>query len=192
MGIRMRLTALTAWSALAVFSAHYLAYRFAYGDPHARAHALAASGHGWVSSLLPLLVMMAVVSLVATALTARVASRKFSASFGSFACFAAAAGGFLLLELVERFVHHGSLSGLTHHFTSPASFAPIVVGLLLLAFLVPAFRLAVRLVERLASPRRRLPVVPLPVGTLALTHFVPLSPVAPAAPRAPPACLTRV
>lgn len=190
--MRMRLTAMVAWSALAVFAAHDLAYRFAYSDAHARAHALAASGHGWVSSLLPLLAMMAVVALAATTLTARVASRKLSASFGSLAFFAASAGGFLLLEMVERFVHLGSLSGLAHHFTSPASFTPIVVALLLLAFLVPAFRLAVRLVERLASPRRRLPTLSLPVGTLALTHFVPLSTVSPAAPRAPPTSLARV
>jgi len=188
----MRLTAMVAWSALAVFAAHDLAYRFAYGDAHAREHALAATGHGWVSSLIPLLVMMSVVALAATTLTARVASRKLSASFGSLAFFATSAGGFLLLELVERFMHMGSLSHLAHHFISPASFAPIVVGLLLLGFLVPAFRLAVRLVERLASPRRRLPAVSLPVGTLALTHFVPFSPFSPAAPRAPPTCLTRV
>lgn len=190
--MRTRLTAMVAWSALAVFAAHDLAYRFAYGDAHARAHALAASGHGWVSSLLPLFAMMAVVAVAATTLTARVASKKLSASFGSFAFFATAAGGFLLLEVVERFVHLGSFSAFVHHFATPASFAPIVFALLLLAFLVPAFRLAVRLVERLASPRRRLPVLALPLCVAPLTCFVAPLTITPAAPRAPPTRFARV
>lgn len=192
MSMRIRLTAMVAWSALAVFAAHDLAYRFAYGDAHARAHALAASGHGWVSSLLPLLAMMALVAGAATTLTARVASRKLSASFGSFAFFASAACGFLLLEAVERFVHLGSFSAFAHHFSTPASFTPILVALLFLAFLVPAFRLAVRLVERLASPRRRLPALSLPLCVAPLTYFVPQPTTALAAPRAPPTRFARV
>lgn len=190
--MRTRLTAMVAWSAIAVLVAHDLAYRFAYGDAHARAHALAASGHGWAASLFPILAMMALVAVSATVLTARVASRRLSASFGSFAFFAAASCGFLVLEAVERFVHLGSFSAFLHHFATPASFAPIVVALLLLAFLVPAFRLAVRLVERLAAPRRRLPALALPVCVAPLTHVIPQSSITPAAPRAPPIRFARV
>jgi len=189
--MRMRLAALSAWSGLAVLVAHDMAYRFVHVDSHARAHALEASGHAWYAVLAPGLAMLLLTAFFSTFLASRVSSRRVSDSLASRLLFVASAASFLGIELIERIVHIGSLSGAAHNIFSLAGVAPFLVGLALLSLLVPAFRVAARFVERLAAGRQSLAPALLPPEPrrVSLVPYVTVH--SPSSPRAPPRLSTQ-
>jgi hypothetical protein len=184
--MRLRLTALAAWSGVAVLLAHDLGYRFTYADAHARMHALEATGHGWYATLLPALVLTALVAVLSTAQAAKVAAHRVSRAGAASRMWLTAVMGFVAIEFVERWVHLGSFSEVVHNVSSLAGAVPILVAVALLALLVPAFMLLVRVVEHFASSRTRLASARLPIIFSALSVFHGFSPAKTSPPRAPP------
>lgn len=184
--MRLRFVALAAWSGVAVLFAHDLGYRFTYADAHARMHALEATGHGWYASLLPVLALTSLVALLSTVQASKVAAHKVSRAGAASRMWLSAVVGFVAIEFVERWVHLGSFSEVVHNVSSLAGAAPILVAVALLALLVPAFMLLVRVVEHFAASRSRLDPARLPIVFSPLSVFHGFSPVKTSSPRAPP------
>jgi hypothetical protein len=136
---------LAAWTALCVLATHQIAYFLSYGDAHARAHALEASGHSWYALLLPALLLGAVLAVVSTWFE----SRKRTAA-RSLPLYATSVAGFLLLEFVERFQHLGSLDAVLHNLLHGAGYVPVLLGVVLLLVIVPIARYTRAVIERIA------------------------------------------
>lgn len=111
---------------MGLLAGHSLGYRWAVGDPHARAHLLEESGHSYFAYL-PLVLAIGL-TLVAAALVSRVRAAVLrepeSASppwlFGLLAPIA-----FLAQELLERLIHAG------HVHPSALMEPPVLIGLAL-------------------------------------------------------------
>lgn len=125
------------WAAAGVFVGHDIAYRLVYPDAHQRAHALTGSGHGWLSVLLPLTVLFGAGAVASTIIRAwsssneghhyrRVRPLAIQSAFQLLT--------FLLLEVGERLVHAGSLSGLQHELSDHGGWKLLAIGALVQLF----------------------------------------------------------
>lgn len=164
--MRIRTSIAGAWAGLAVLVSHLFGYALAYRDPATRTHVLHDTGHGWTSMLWPLLVVSALAAFGASFLNRYPStSRRASASL-----FALAASTFVLVEVLERAVHEGSLAaGLAN---LAASWFPVAVGLLVLAALSPLLVRVRRIVEAFAARRRAVAPASAAVHAPALSQIV--------------------
>jgi len=186
--MKLRTLAAASWSALAVLLAHFLSYRLAYSDPHARLHALEGSGHSWYALLLPALALFTLSALAGTYVSARRMDRRFSA----LGLYGLSALGFLAIEFIERFMHLGTLAGVWHNVASPAGVLPLVIALLLLLPIIPLFCIAARALAVLARRTPPRPQVTPARFQLVSTRYVSQVFSALAPPRGPPCSLARV
>lgn len=177
--MKLRALATAAWTALCVLVAHQAAYVLAFGDAHARQHALEGSGHSWYGMLLPALALGAVVATIAALAEGRRA--KMSAP----SLYLPAAVLFLSLEFVERFAHLGSLDAVVHNVASVRGALPIVLGIVLLGLLVPIARWARRTLAALTT-RHVVPPVRARFAAVWEDLVAPSRPGTSTAPRGPP------
>ncbi len=150
----MRVRALTtaAWITGAVLLAHLAAYRISYADPHARAHALASSGHGW-TGILPVFVtaglLGGVLGTIVTALRAR-STRRTGALAETLTLGVGGSLLYALIEIGERFAHHGNFDAVVHDLTG-GGYIPVLVGVAFLLVTAPLFVLVRRSIAALAT-----------------------------------------
>lgn len=150
----MRARALTtaAWVSVSVLVGHLAAYRLTYDDPHARAHALAASGHGWTGYLPMLLaaaVLGAILGTVSTAIRER-AGRERSRVRELLVLGVGGTLAYSLVEIGERLMHHGSVDGVLHDL-SGGGYTTLLVGVLFVLATAPLLLLARRSIEALVA-----------------------------------------
>lgn len=159
----MRVRALTtaAWTGIAVLVGHLAAYRITYADPHERAHALAASGHGWAGHLPALLATMVLGAALGT-LVETIAERRNGNGKPRrrvHELLALAGGGtatYVLVETGERLLHHGNLANALHDLAN-GGHVPLLVGVLFIVTTAPLFLIARRGLEALAGDAAPLP-----------------------------------
>jgi len=147
--MRLRRIASALWIGVATIVAHQAAYRLSYSDPHARAHALEASGHGWTAYLLPVLAAAILGATLTSVVDARRRRGGNARSTGTLAAGGVAA--FLAVELTERLLHTGSVTETLHNLSGISGILPLVVGALFVTATAPLFALARRAIEALAT-----------------------------------------
>jgi hypothetical protein len=127
--------------------AHWLAYVLAFGDPHARAHILAQSGHSyWIYAAA---VGLAAATLGFGSLVRNLNPHKRGISLGTrLAMFQVA--GFVALEAAERLATGHAL---VEVFTEPGLWIGIVVQVALALLGASLVRGVAQLVARLTAPR---------------------------------------
>lgn len=179
--MKLRVSVAACWAGLAAVLAHVLSYQVSYSDPHARMHALEASGHSWYGLLVPAVLAMVLVAVAGTFVAARRSVRAVSA----LQMYALSAAGFLAVEFAERYVHLGSLGEVWHNVSTGSGFVPVLLALALLLPLVPLFYFAAKAVTSLASRATRI-TAPLEwkfrtpeINLVSITSLAP-------APRGPP------
>ena len=153
----MRVRALTtaAWVSISVLVGHLGAYRITYNDPHARAHVLESSGHGW-TGYLPVLLVAAVLGAVVGTLTCALATRRAHSDAPrgrTHELLVLGIGGTLaysLVEIGERVLHHGDLSGVLHDL-SGGGYNTLLIGVLFILATAPLLLLVRRGIEALVS-----------------------------------------
>jgi hypothetical protein len=157
--MRLRVLTTAAWTSVAVLVGHVAAYRITYTDPHARAHALASSGHGWTGILPVLLVAAALGAAVGTISKTlggrgvQTAGRTRTRETGILAI-----GGVLAytaVELGERLLHHGNLDGVLHDL-SGGGYTTLLVGVLFIVATAPLLVIVRRRVEAFITRLRAL------------------------------------
>jgi len=154
--VKARALTTAAWTATSVLAAHAVAYRITYTDPHARAHALTGSGHGW-TGLLPVLLAAALLGgLLGAAVTAVRARRGQSLCRDLATLVLGGSASYTAIEVLERLIHHGSIDGLLHDLAG-GGLTTLLVGLTFIVLTAPLLLLARRAVERLAAGTDTLP-----------------------------------
>lgn len=154
-GMRLRALTTAAWVSISVLAAHLAAYRLTYEDPHARAHALASSGHDWTAYLPVLLaaaVLGAVLGTISAALTTR-ATRNGHKPSRMRELSVLGTGGTLayaIVEIGERALHHGSIDGVIHDLAG-GGYTTLLVGILVILATAPLLLLARRGIESLVA-----------------------------------------
>jgi hypothetical protein len=162
--MRVRTVTTAAWMTGAVLLAHLGAYRISYDDPHARTHALAASGHGW-TALLPVLLAAALLGAVLGTITTALRERRRSGAaetkrhgiiaelltmtFGGAAIYTG-------IELLERAMHHGDLDGALHDLAH-GGYVPLLAGIALIVVTAPLLVVFRRTIDALIGERSQLP-----------------------------------
>lgn len=150
----MRVRALTtaAWMTGAVLLAHLAAYRISYADPHARAHALASSGHGW-TGILPVLLVAGILGGVLGTIVTALRDRSTRRPGALTETLTLGVGGSLLytlIEIGERFTYHGNVDGVLHDMTG-GGYLPVLLGIAFLLVTAPLFVLMRRSIAALAT-----------------------------------------
>jgi len=153
----MSLRALTtaAWVSVSVLVSHLAAYRLTYDDPHARAHALANSGHGWTAHLPALLLaaaLGAIIGAVSTAVNARRTSGGHTRSRVRELLVLAIGGtlAYSTIEIGERLLHHNDINGVLHDLSGGGA-TTLIVGILFILATAPLLLLARRGIEALVA-----------------------------------------
>jgi len=158
-GMRQRLTWLSIAPLMLVglLAGHVLGYRLAISDPHARADALAHSGHGYFSYVpfaLSVCVGVLLAGLALQAISAFRAEPRRPATSPLIVLLPPVA--FVVLELLERFVHAGHVPWTTavqpSFLIGLALQLPFALAALLLAWALDSAARAIG--DALASPRR--------------------------------------
>lgn len=119
---------------IATLGTHYLAYQLALRDEATRAHILAESGHGWLGWAWPA-VIVAAVAVLAGAL--RSARDRNSRELDAACVYLVSAVSFLGVEIVERWLHLGSLNAVAENLATWRNGVPVLLGLLLLTVVSP-------------------------------------------------------
>lgn len=153
--MRARALITAAWVSTAVLAAHAVAYRLTYADPHARAHALSSSGHGWTSLLPVLLVAGALGAVVGTLVGAIRGHGPGTRRRELLTLVLGGTGAYTLVELGERLLHHGNLEGVLHDL-SGGGLTTLVTGVLFILVTAPLFLLVRRGIEALVLTREPL------------------------------------
>ena len=143
--MRIRTLLASAWAALVVLLSHTFGYVLAYNDPATRAHVLSDTGHDWLSMLYPAIALAGVVALVSSWVNARSGSTRNPQRY----MLATSMVGFLSIEIIERVLHEGTLSGALHNLST--SWLPVVLGLVTLAALSPLLVRVRRILEAFFS-----------------------------------------
>lgn len=173
-------------AAAGLFAAHTLDYLIAFREPIHRLYVLDRTGHGYLPSVAGLAVAAAVVAVLLT-VVAGVRGRNDPPRLRNLFAWLAVCqtGGFILLEVSERFV-----AGLpAHHLLSPVLPLGIVLQVAVAAVVAATLRVIVRASRALVrSSRRRTPRT---LGTSRTTQPSLIRPrridrVRPCAPRSPP------
>ncbi len=143
--MRIRTLLTSAWGALAVLMSHTFGYILAYNDPVTRGHVLSGAGHGWLSMLYPALAFAGAVALVSSWVNARSGFTRSPHRY----MLATSMVGFLSIELIERVLHEGTLSGALRNLST--SWLPVVLGLVTLAVSSPLLTRIRRVLETFFS-----------------------------------------
>jgi hypothetical protein len=151
---------------LSLLAGHSLGYRWAVADPHARAHLLQDSGHGYFAYA-PLLIAVGL-TLIAAALAARIRSAARGDRTGGsppwvYALLPPIA--FVVQEFVERFLHSGHVHAGT--LAEPAVLIGLVLQLPLAVIALGLAWLLAQAADQLGEaiaerPRNRLAGIALP------------------------------
>jgi hypothetical protein len=152
--MKMRALAVSLWATLAVLVSHALGYFLAFSDPHARQHALEASGHSWYGLLFPALVVGAIAAFGSIFMESRATSKSLTAS----RVYGFSVLGFLAVEFFERLAHLGSLAEVWHNVSTPMGVLPVIISLsLLLVVVLPILLVARKIVKFLSKKNQTTP-----------------------------------
>jgi hypothetical protein len=156
-------------------AAHLLAYRIAYPETPLRAHALLATGHGYLDRLPLVFGAAGAIALVALLVAAVDASRgKAARALPPWAFALLAPTSFTIQEYLERSLHSGTFAW---HTAAAPTFLPGLIAQVPLALL--AWLAARQLLRVAASAGRSLLSEPPRLAPEPLAVLVPVSPATP-------------
>jgi hypothetical protein len=162
----MRLTRpllVVAWSVAGLLIGHQLAYALVFRDPAILAHALADTGHHWLTLLPIFLAAATAVGVAALWAGGRgpQSQRHRLLLFGALQLSAYSA-----IEVAERLAHGAGLEGIAAELRHPGGAALLLVGLLLQALIAVGLALLSRAAEAVVARLRRRTPAPTGSGTV--------------------------
>lgn len=140
---------------VSVLVGHFASYRITFADPHSRAHVLESSGHFWTGFLPILLASAALGAVIGTFTYSRAArlARSDTPRRRVHDLLILSIGGTLaysFLEIGERALHYGDLSGAFHDL-SAGGYTTLLVGILFILITAPLLLLVRQGIEYFAS-----------------------------------------
>ena len=158
-----RLLLVVAWSVLGLLAGHQAAYAIVFRDPEILAHALADTGHHWLT-LFPIFIVAALSIAAAALWTGGRGPQTRQRRLRLFVVLQLTAYG--AIEIGERLAHGAGLDGLAAEFLNPAGAALLLVGLSLQLLIAIGLTLLSTVAEAVvAHLRRQIPIRARAMGT---------------------------